>query len=910
MKTRNNSLIIAGIISFLFLLSDACLQIQYTSQGQDLQLDYSPIKINEVVALNHSSFTDQFGNHPDWIELVNTGTTRVNLKGCWLSDNKEKLKNWQFGSYPLQPGEYLVICTSGKDINTIKPGNDTHTGITPYLYDWADEKNNPPGLSYVRPALFDGKVYGKIKGKRVISALMYLDDNAGTDLIWSDANVKMNFHVYGGTRDFSAYNLLTITGTIERDKKLQVLLCQKGIEDWLTYNVIISGTGKEDDEYLIPIKDKKGLDLTALTGIRFDAVEVNDTITIKITDIIFKRSIAYFHANFKISPGETLYFSSPAGDVVDEKSIQKLPADVSLGAADDSGWFIFETPTPGKANHSKAYPKVTDPVTFIPNGGFFNSPVFVELIHSDNTSIHYTLDGSLPDRNSPVYTEPVFIDETTVIRCIAYKEGEKSWKAQTNTYFIGEKTTLPVVSLAADPFSLFDPVSGMYMAGPGAGEDIPYFGANFWVEREIPVYIEFFEPDDRTEGFSHDAGLQIFGNWSRSNPKKSLAVFFRNEYGPGEIEYALFPDYPGARKFDSFILRNNGGNYQGAMIEDALQCSLVADRGVDYQKYRPCVVFINGRYWGIHNIREKLNAGYLYTNYGLDKTEVDLIKGWGEVQAGSRQDYDTMMGYIRNNNLGEEKHYRRICEQIDIDNYMNYYLSEIYFGNTDWPANNNKWWRSASLDNKWRWIIYDTDGGFGSWGQGSDLNMLTLATEENGPEWPNPPWSTLMLRKMLENRTFRTQFINRAATLLNTNFRPDVVIGKIGTMVDVIRPEIPRDFIRWNSPVSNWEERIAMMKTWAQERPEKIRRHFIEYFHLDGTATLTLDTNRGDILVDTMPVREFPFTGIYFMGLPITLQAVSENGKFKQWSDGMTSARRIIVLTGDLALTAEFEEHR
>jgi hypothetical protein len=291
----------------------------------------------------------------------------------------------------------------------------------------------------------------------------------------------------------------------------------------------------------------------------------------------------------------------------------------------------------------------------------------------------------------------------------------------------------------------------------------------------------------------------------------------------------------------------------------------------------------------------------------LDETEVDLIKGWGEVQAGSRQDYDKMVNYIKNENLGLNKHYRYICNQVDCENFMNYYLAEIYFGNTDWPANNNKWWRSASLDNKWRWIFYDTDGGFGSWGQRNDMNMIAFATELNGPEWPNPPWSTLMLRKMLENKLFKTKFINRAATLLNTNFRSDVVIEKTKTMAKVIKPEIPRDFDRWDVPVSAWKLSIIRIKNWALRRPGKMRDNFKDYFDLDRTATLSLDTNQGDILVDTMSPGEFPFTGIYFTGIPVTLHAVSENGHFKQWSDGVTTAERVIVLNGDLELRAEFE---
>jgi hypothetical protein len=864
------------------------------------------IKITEVMTSNSSSFYDQFGETPDWIELYNSGDSAIDLAGYSLTDNPDQPDKWTCGSMLLEAQSYAVICASGKDITTTKPGKTEaidlmNAAISP----WADSQNVAPGKSHVRPLLFPGKVYGMVDGKKIISAQLYLDDNSHI-LNWQTAQITVNLRQ---TVDYSAFDRIRVIGTIEKNKRLMVRICQNGVEDWLTFGLVVTGTGKENDSYEITIANEPRLNRAAITGFLFAANQVNDSITIAITGLTLVKTPSYMHASFKLSSdGETLDMSNRRGELIARHELKSLLPDLSEGSKPGNldTWVVFNAPSPGRSNDSVTFAGIVKPVIASSHGGFFPAPVTITLTNP-LTDIFYTTDGSIPTTLSTRYTQPFTIDTTTVVRYRGCSIGLAPGAIETNTFFVKEKSDCAIISIAADPGALFDPDTGIYMKGPHPSDTFPYFGANFWLDKEIPVHIEYFEPNGAL-GFADGAGLRIFGNYSRANPKKSLAIVFKSQYGNGSLSYPLFPDYPSLTKFQSFILRNNGGNFQRAMFEDALAGILTKGLDIDFQKYRPSVVFINGRYWGILNIREKLNTGYIEGNHGYAPDQIDFIKAYGDLEAGDKNHYNDMLQYLKSFDMRLAEHYAYISTQMDIDNYINYMTSEIYYANLDWPANNNGWWRPKTATGKWRWIIYDVDGGFGAWGQAYDTNMIAVATDSLGPEWPNPPWSTLILRSLLKNSDFKRRFINRAATLLSANFETSTVIAKIESMAAAIRSEIPRDFARWETPVSRWESSVTGLKNWAKYRPDGMRENYIDFFSLNGTARLTLAIQgRGTIAIDGFTPSTYPFTGVYFKGNPILIAAVSETGTFKQWSDGVAVRERTVEVGEDLTLTAIFE---
>jgi hypothetical protein len=861
------------------------------------------ITISEVMTSNSATLMDQFGETPDWIELHNKGDSAIDLSGYAVSDDRDDPEKWTCGSQMLDAGAYTIICASGSDITTFAPET---TGMIDMMNAsisaWADSQNIIKGNSHVRPVLFPGKVYGVVNGKKIISAQMYLDDNSGI-MNWQTAEIAVAFRQIF---DYSAFDKIRITGTIQKDKRLMVRVCQSGVENWLTFGLVVTGTGIENDSYEVPISHEPRLNSAAITGILFAANQVNDSLTFSITELTLIKTPSYMHANFKLSSeGETVTLHNQTGKLVSYRKLKPLLKDLSQGTkpTDPSSWVVFERPTPGRANDSVTFTEVVRPVAASLNGGFFSAPVTVSL-SSPLTDIYYTLDGSVPTTNSLRYTNSLNLNITSVLRYRGFSSGMAPGALTTSTFFINEKIDLPIISISAEPGSLFDPDTGIYVMGPRPSDTFPYFGANFWLDKEIPAHIEFFESDGRL-GFKDGVGLRIFGNYSRANPKKSLAIMFKNDYGNGSLSYPLFPDVPSLATFQSFILRNNGGNFQRAMFEDALAGALSKGLDIDFQKYRPSVVYINGQYWGILNIREKLNTGYIEGNHGYAPEEIDFIKGYGDLEAGDKNHYNDMLHYLKSYDMRLAEHYDYIATQMDIDNFINYMTSEIYYANTDWPANNNGWWRPKTATGKWRWIIYDVDGGFGSWGQDYDTNMIAFAADSLGPEWPNPPWSTLILRTLLKNSDFKRRFINRTATLLSANFETSTVIAKIESMAAAIRSDIPRDFARWETPVSRWDSSVAGLKNWAKYRPDGMRKNYNEFFSLGGTATVTFDIQgNGAVDIDGFTPSAFPFTGVYFKGNPVRITA---SGGFERWSDGVTDRIRLVDIAGDTAITAIFK---
>ena len=423
------------------------------------------------------------------------------------------------------------------------------------------------------------------------------------------------------------------------------------------------------------------------------------------------------HTNFKIkSAGEPLILSDQEGELVDSVFTEKIPPDYSRGRHPDGSdnWLFFKIPTPGAPNSSKGTETIIEiiPPTIDQDGGFYTNSVGIQVSSEfEGGEIRFTTDGSEPDFISRLYIEPLQFTETTVLRAIVLdaSTGVKS-KTSTRTFFINDSDHgLPVFSISTAPDNLWGK-NGIY-------EEIVWEGESL-VDIEVPVNIEMFEKDGSV-AFNHRAGAEIFGGGSTGFEQKSLAILFRSRYDVGELSYKLFPQMP-LMEFESFILRNSGNDWWSTMIRDAITYSLVkGNKNLDFQAYRPSVVYLNGEYWGIHNIREKISEHFIEHHHFVAEEELDLLE-YKEVpipiiKHGDLDNYNEIIGFLEDNDLEEEEKYQHVASQIDIDNFIDYQVMETFVGNIDWPANNNKFWRSRNEGGKWRWIIYDTDTGYGLW---------------------------------------------------------------------------------------------------------------------------------------------------------------------------------------------------
>jgi len=610
------------------------------------------------------------------------------------------------------------------------------------------------------------------------------------------------------------------------------------------------------------------------------------------------------HTNFKISAaGEEIILTDAGEQIVDQLEPTPIPANISLGRSidDPSQWLFYSDATPGSINNTEGYTAFSEEPVFSYEGGFYSGRISIELSSLSGTNdIYYTTDGSDPSTSSNIYTSPINIDQTKVIRARIFESGLLPSKTITNTYIIDENFPFPVISLSTNPPNLWDDYIGIYVEGEngilGACFDRP---ANWNQEWERPVHIEFFE-NNQSLAFSIDAGFAIHGNCSRAYPQKSFALHARGEYGNNEFPHQLFPNLP-FDSYKSFILRNSGQDNNIANMRDGLFHILVEDINVEKQAYRPTIVFLNGEYWGIYYMREKTNEDYLANHYDIDPDNVDILKHSNNVVEGDSEHYVALLEYFTNNDLTISNNYEYIQTQMDVNCYINYLLTEMFIVNTDWYLGNMKFWRPKTIDGKWRWILFDLDKGFDLYKNGSvTRNMIDWVS--NIDKEPS-----IIFNKLILNSEFKNKFINTFADLSNTIFKPDYILNKIDSLQSMLEPEMLRQFEKWAKEwqyargLLYWYNQIDSLKKFPGNRLPIMQNHFITDFDIGQITDISLSVNSinyGDIKLNTLNLSSFPWSGEYFQGLPVTIEAIPKPGyRFSGWSGSIESTDRIITYT-------------
>jgi len=517
-------------------------------------------------------------------------------------------------------------------------------------------------------------------------------------------------------------------------------------------------------------------------------------------------------------------------------------------------------------------------------GGFYNEVIQVELF-SPGAKIYFTTNGSTPGRRSKVYKRPIKISKTTIIRAKAYR-GKLRSKIVGNTFFINEpETTFPVVSIGITSSILFDPETGLYVKGPNANDSIwKLEGANFWSRKEVKINTEIFEANGDLK-FNSVTGFRLFGGMSRLFPQKSMTIVARDHYGKKRIRYPIFGK-DGLNKYKFLVFRNSGSDWGRSHFRDGLMSSLLDGWDIEKQDYRPSHLYLNGRYWGIYNLREKVNKYFIADHAGVDKDSIDLIEHRISLKQGSTRHYRKMLNFLSSSSLSHPENYAYIQSQMDVENFMNYQIAQIYFDNSD-AGGNIKFWRPQTPDGRWRWIMYDTDWGFGLHSASAyKNNSLAFHTEANGPSWPNPRWSTFILRKLLENQEFEAQFVTQFADHLNTTFSSSRVIQKVDELYLNLLPEMPRHLERWNLKEKKWNFHVDIIRKFALKRPNYVRMHLMEMFNTGRAVEVNaIASEGGQILInDLVKVTNESFKGTYFENYPIQIKAIPNFGfRFSHW---------------------------
>lgn len=895
--------------------------------------------INEIMPANASSYMDmEYVSFSEWIEITNQGDQPIDITGCYLTDDLTYPTKWK-----IPPVSSSTWDNSNSDANALVPCKSVWkywkgtSAPSPDL-EWTgidfDDSNWKSGLG--------GFGYGDTEQVNTL-----LDDMQGQ---YSSVFIRQKFTV----NSLESLGLLGLRIYADDGFACFIngkLVVQSFAPDVLSYDALARYDVEAASPDLYELGNAKDLlttgeNVIALVGFNIrlrnsDFVLAPALITQILSGNILEpkqcRLIwadarnANLHANFKLSrKGEEIGLFSPDGAMLDYVKYPELPPDISWGRIQENPaqWAYFSEATPGAVNDTPSVqaPISAAPPTFSLPGGFYSEKLNLELT-SDSASavILYTTDGSIPTLLSREYRQPLTFDKTAVVRARIYEEGRLPSPIITQTYFINERFTLPVVSLSTNPEYFWDDWIGIYAEGKnGIAGNCLSSPNNFNQDWERPIHVELYE-NSGALGFQLDGGVKITGSCSRSYPQKSLAIFARTKYGDNEIPYAIFPDKP-CKKYKDFILRNGGNDWIRTLFSDAMMQYLVKDQmDIDYQAYRPSIVFLNGEYRGILNLREKLNEHYLEDNHGVDPDQVDIMEtsaqeGDQVVAAGDSQHFQAMLSYLQKNDLSLDAAYATIQQKMDVNEFTNYLIAKIYYSSMDWPHNNVKFWHPKTEEGRWRWILFDNESGFGIWWSVDDT---TLSSALSGGSSTSQIFS-----KLVKNPNFKNDFIQRFAAHINSTFNPDRVEKHIISMQAVLEPEMPRQIERWGNSgasgwgysiyksMSDWKKQIQLMRDFGAKRPAIVRNQINNVFRLSRTYQLTLQTepaSAGSIYVNSVKMLDDQTVGEYYKNIPISLQAKPNSGyRFLKWIGAPFPNNEVnpfnLTLSEETALTALFEK--
>lgn len=597
----------------------------------------------------------------------------------------------------------------------------------------------------------------------------------------------------------------------------------------------------------------------------------------------------YVHTNFKISKdGETILLSDPQLQIIDQVAIPALAEDESYGRQPDgsSAFNFLVQPSPLASNNGSDSYNLANPPVF-QNTSYFDDQPMQVILQCDQADceIYYTTDGNIPDETVQLYTGPINLDTTTVIRAISITPTLLASAPSTRTFFIDSPHGLPIFSFTTTPDLLWDWENGIFSMGPDAEQVWPYFGANFWKDIEIPMYVEYFQ--NEALEVEYPLGAKVHGGkGARTKPMLPLRLLAKSEFGTSVMDYPFFYN-KNITQFERIVLRNASGDFHTAYMRDEFLSRYFIDQGLELDAIaeQPVVVYINGAYYGLMHLREKVDRFYLENNHGIDPDNIDLLEEDTFIIDGSFDIFNIHEAFVLENDLRDSENYSTAASYFDLENLADYVICQTYVNNTDWPGNNLKYWRARTDDAKWRYILFDMDVALGlfQWTEPTVNSFSTKMEQEASRMIP-------IFKSFLENENFRHYFINRYADLMNTTFETEAFQKEILRSQDEIADEMERHLPRWDKTFDRWyNEEISIILDYAAERPANAREFIRSYFELQSTDQISINTfpqNAGTIQLNTISLaaEQLPWKGYYYRDVPITISVQPQNGYvFSHW---------------------------
>ena len=646
---------------------------------------------------------------------------------------------------------------------------------------------------------------------------------------------------------------------------------------------------------------------------------------------------AVLHTNFKLKPdNETVTLTSRIGKRLDTIPVSECPPDATVGVTKDVlSTFVFGQATPGTANRAKPHFGWLSAPLFDKPAGFYTQPIDLQINSSDSLSeIRFTLDGSVPNLDAKHYTEPIHLAEPTVIRARTFREGFLPGPVTTGSYLIGETGRLPVASIVTSPKNLFDPYHGIYSEGSDYLNLMQNPVYNFNREWERPAFFEWFEPDG-SRPIGQEIGLRIHGGWSRHYYQKSLRLYARPRYGNSIFDCRIFPDLS-FRKFKRLILRNSGNDWKRAFMRDAVGQELTAQMGLDYQAWRPSIVYLNGRFWGIHNLRERIDSHYIASRHGVSASEIDLVQN--SLKAGNLSHWNKVSSIIENwNEINPDQRLSLLEKLVNLDNLMDYVTAQVFLANTDWPINNVRKWRPRHANGKWQWIPYDLDGILGVLNQSPAEN--TFRDKVLSFTHVHRPVFIEIIQKILAEEKGRQRFTHRFTTHMQTTLSEERILRAIDSKQTVLMPEMARHIDRWRmnpiapenekieeewsmpiGSIDEWLAEVQKLRNYAMARSTHVWNHLQTNLDLDSPARLEIEaTEPGllDVKIEgvSMPKNGNKWSAKFFTNLPMELSLhLAKGWRLVGWENNIgpdedkeLTLKRDITIRPHLVFNPNFE---
>ena len=593
-----------------------------------------------------------------------------------------------------------------------------------------------------------------------------------------------------------------------------------------------------------------------------------------------------FHTKFKLPYNKNfeLTLLSPANEIISLLTIpEKKQNDISYGidSLNHQGWML---PSPMSDNTS-IYTQFLQKPTLSKQSGIYHQPFTINLATNNKESItYYTTNGSISTEKDSVFADNLQIKETTVIQLRSFADNHIPSEVSAYTFlFPDHDITLPVMSIITDEENLYDEKRGIYVEG--SFNDTFNFAHNW----HRPIYINYLD----TLGnllLDQPAEMRIAGATSRLHPQKSLAIYSKKRCSGNDFLYPLWEEKPHIKSTHSFLLRNAGNDFIIAHLRDAIVQTYIGRTlpHLDYQAYQPVITYINGEYNGLMNLRERANEDYLSSNYGIDN--VDIIENWFTLSKGTWIDAIYLYTLLKRKDLS----YQNLDSLIDINQFMDYFIAETYFGNADYPDNNIVMWKEKKKGAKWKWILKDLDMTLDYQFVRTDPPTFTtinffdqILNEEYIQSSGMMTFPTRLMRILTRMEPFKEPFIDRLTIYMGDFLHPRYILPHIDSLANRIEYEFPFTYNLYadyrKDDCAEWYREINIIKESVSKRNWINIASLQTYYGLSDPFHLIINDPFEKDLPYTLTINDIPlihtsYEGYYFKNRKMVVRTKPKEG--------------------------------